>query len=73
MIFYKHRSVYMDDLNNIDVEIEPEQTQIQKTQAKRQRMCNQILELETRNINKTNKISDAEMARKIVSIIEGNM
>lgn len=63
----------MDDLNNLDVEIEPEQTQIQKIRAKRQKMCNQILELETRNINKSNKISDAEMARKIVSIIEGNM
>lgn len=36
-------------------------------------MCNAILELETRNLNKTNKISDAAMARKIVSIIEGAM
>lgn len=63
----------MEDKNDLTVEITQEQTELEKVQAKRQKMCNAILELETRNLSKTNKISDAEMARKIVGIIEGAM
>ena len=63
----------MEDKNDLTVEITQEQTELEKQQAKRKKMCNAILELETRNLNKTNKISDAEMARKIVGIIEGAM
>lgn len=63
----------MEDKNDLTVEITQEQTELEIQQAKRQKMCNAILELETRNLNKTNKISDAEMARKIVGIIEGAM
>ncbi len=63
----------MEDKNDLTVEITQEQTELEKQQVKRQKMCNAILELETRNLNKTNKISDAEMARKIVGIIEGAM
>jgi len=63
----------MENENNLGVQIAQEQTQLEKIQEKRQKMCNLILELETRNLNKTNKISDAEMARKIVGIIEGVM
>ena len=63
----------MEDKNDLTVEIIQEQTELEKVQAKRQKMCNAILELETRNLSKTNKISDAEMARKIVGIIEGAM
>lgn len=63
----------MEDKNDLTVEITQEQTELEKQQVKRQKMCNAILELETINLNKTNKISDAEMARKIVGIIEGAM
>lgn len=63
----------MEDKNDLTVEITQEQTELEIQQAKRQKMCNAILELETRNLNKTNKISDAEMARKFVGIIEGAM
>lgn len=63
----------MEDKNDLTVEITQEQTELEKQQVKRQKMCNAILELEKRNLNKTNKISDAEMARKIVGIIEGAM
>ena len=65
--------VNMEDVNNLGVEIELEQSKEQKIRAKRQKICNEILELEKRNINKATKMSDAEMARKIVGIIEGNM
>lgn len=63
----------MENENDLSVQITQEQTELEKNQEKRQKMCNLILELETRNLNKTNKISDAEMARKIVGIIEGAM
>lgn len=63
----------MENENDLSVQITQEQTELEKIQEKRQKMCNLILELETRNLNKTNKISDAEMARKIVGIIEGAM
>lgn len=63
----------MGEENDLTVEITKEQTEIEKKQAKRQKMCNAILELETKNLNKTDKISDAAMARKIADIIEGAM
>lgn len=57
----------MEDNNDIEsVEI-PVENEIRD---KRKRMVNQILKIEKDNMNKTNKDSDAEMARKIAGIIE---
>lgn len=57
----------MVDENNIEsVEI-PIENEIRD---KRVKMVNQILKIEKDNLNKTNKDSDAEMARKIAGIIE---
>lgn len=57
----------MVDENNIEsVEI-PVENEIRD---KRVKMVNQILKIEKDNLNKTNKDSDAEMARKIAGIIE---
>ncbi len=57
----------MEDNNDIEsVEI-PVENEIRD---KRKRMVNQILKIEKDNMNRTNKDSDAEMARKIAGIIE---
>ena len=57
----------MEGDNNIEsVEI-PVENEIRD---KRVKMVNQILKIEKDNLNKTNKDSDAEMARKIAGIIE---
>ncbi len=57
----------MTDENNVEsVEI-PVENEIRD---KRIKMVNQILKIEKDNLNKTNKDSDAEMARKIAGIIE---
>lgn len=57
----------MEDNNDIEsVEI-PVENEIRD---KRKRMVNQILKIEKDNMNRTNKDSDAEMARKVAGIIE---
>lgn len=52
------------------ISIPAEEDEITRIRNLRNTMCNQILKIEKDNINKTNKDSDAEMARKIYGIIE---
>jgi len=52
------------------ISIPAEEDEITRIRNLRNKMCNQILKIEKDNINKTNKDSDAEMARKIYGIIE---
>lgn len=56
-----------DTIGNVNIPLDDEATRIRE---KRSKMCDQILEIEKKNVNKTNKESDAEMARKIYGIIE---
>jgi len=53
-----------DDIESIEIPVENE------IREKRVKMVSQILKVEKDNMNKTNKDSDAEMARKIAGIIE---
>ena len=53
-----------DDVESIEIPVENE------IRDKRVRMVSQILKVEKDNMNKTNKDSNAEMARKIAGIIE---
>ena len=53
-----------DDIESIEIPVENE------IRDKRVKMVSQILKVEKDNMNKTNKDSDAEMARKIAGIIE---
>lgn len=52
------------------IEIPVEEDEATRIRDKRKQMCDQILKIEKDNINRTNKDSDAEMARKIYGIIE---
>lgn len=52
------------DIESVEILVENE------IRDKRKRMVNQILKIEKDNMNRTNKDSDAEMARKIAGIIE---
>ena len=56
------------DFETVEVPVEIDEAT--KISDKRNKMCNQILRIEKDNINRTNKDSDAEMARKIYGIIE---
>lgn len=56
------------DFSSISIPAEEDETT--RIRNLRNKMCNQILKIEKDNINKTNKDSDAEMARKIYGIIE---
>ena len=52
------------------IDIPVEEDEAARIRDKRKQMCDQILKIEKDNINRTNKDSDAEMARKIYGIIE---
>ena len=56
-----------EKIQDVDMPLDDEATKIRD---KRNKMCNQILKIEKDNINRTNKDSDAEMARKIYGIVE---
>lgn len=55
---------------NIDIEITKEPDEATLIKEKRIKMWKKIFKLEKENLNKVVKDSDAEMARKIKSIIE---
>lgn len=57
-----------ENFENINIPIEEDEAV--RIRDKRKQMCDQILRIEKDNINRTNKDSDAEMARKIYGIIE---
>lgn len=57
-----------ENFEKIDIPIEEDEAT--RIRDKRKQMCDQILKIEKNNINRTNKDSDAEMARKIYGIIE---
>lgn len=57
-----------ENFENINIPIEEDEAA--RIRDKRKQMCDQILKIEKDNINRTNKDSDAEMARKIYGIIE---
>lgn len=57
-----------ENFENINIPIEEDEAT--RIRDKRKQMCDQILRIEKDNINRTNKDSDAEMARKIYGIIE---
>lgn len=57
-----------ENFEKIDIPIEADEAE--KIREKRKQMCDLILKIEKDNINRTNKDSDAEMARKIYGIIE---
>ena len=60
------------DVNENDerIEIPIEEDEATRIKNIRTNMCDQILKIEKDNINKTNKDSEADMARKIYGIIE---
>ncbi len=61
----------MEDKENFEkIDIPVEKDDATRLRDKRKQMCDQILKIEKDNINRTNKDSDAEMARKIYGIIE---
>lgn len=57
-----------ENFEKIDIPVEEDEAT--RIRDKRKQMCDQILKIEKDNINRTNKDSDAEMARKIYGIIE---
>lgn len=57
-----------ENFENINIPIEEDEAT--RIRDKQKQMCDQILRIEKDNINRTNKDSDAEMARKIYGIIE---
>ena len=57
-----------ENFEKIDIPVEEDEAT--RIRDKRKQMCDQILKIEKNNINRTNKDSDAEMARKIYGIIE---
>ena len=57
-----------ENYEKIDIPVEEDEAT--RIRDKRKQMCDQILKIEKDNINRTNKDSDAEMARKIYGIIE---
>ncbi|MBE7709149.1 MAG: hypothetical protein E7Z93_01735 [Cyanobacteria bacterium SIG32] len=57
-----------ENCEKIDIPVEEDEAT--RIRDKRKQMCDQILKIEKDNINRTNKDSDAEMARKIYGIIE---
>jgi len=57
-------------IENLEIPVEVDEAT--KISEKRNKMCNEILKIEKNNINKTNKESDAEMARKIYGIVWRN-
>ena len=57
-----------ENFEKIDIPVEEDEAT--RIRDKRKQMCDQILKIEKDNINRTNKDSDAEIARKIYGIIE---
>lgn len=61
----------MNENNEFDtVNVPEDMDEIAKVKDKRNKMWNKIQEIEKNNINKTNKETDAAMARKIYEIIK---